>query len=520
MKKISMIGLVIAAMTLVTLPVNAVKKPKEKKPTQEQLIADSLASLTDKASKGDAKARNTLGTWYYLGKNVPKNYERAAKYWALAAEQENVDALGNLAMCYQQGKGVKQDSTKAVGLYTRAIQKGNKDVLKQHIELADKQNNLFSSLLLYDLYTKGTGVNRDQKKAHEYLKKSASLGHVDSQVKFALLCLNEKNTKDAVTWFKKAADKGDLSSIYYYGYLLFKGMGISQDKVSGINYLEQAARRGLVSADNMLGQIYYEGDGTERDVTKAVKHLKKAALAKKGDSQFILAQCYKNGEGVGQDYDLAAQWLAEAFRHQQENEVKTLVKDGSDENFRNYIDGLKKYYIDKDFETAAKLFKKTDKAGIAEGLTMQGMCLASTDNPKQNAKKAFKILTEAATKSTVAKYQLAQLYKEGIGTDKNMDKARELILQAAEKGNGYALDEAGDIYFEGRGVAQDYVKAAEYYLQAEALSKLTSSSARNLIKCYNMGISSLPDMNKKDERIQALNKVSSADNLLEMLRKL
>ena len=518
MKKMSMFGMIIATMLFVTFPANAVKKQKQ--PTPQQLAADSLAKLTEKANQGDDKAQNTLGVWYFTGKNVQQNQERALKYWALSAKQNNPEAIGNMAMCYQQGKGTKKDSTMAFELYKKAIEKGNTLILKQHTELADKQNNLFSSLLLHELYSQGIGVKRNQDKAHQYLKKAATAGHTDSQSKWALLCLNEKNPKEAATWFKKAADKGDLSSTYYYGYLLFKGMGITQNKAEGINYLKQASKRGLVAADNMLGAIYYEGDGTEKNIDLAVTHLKKAAVAKIGNSQFLLGQCYKNGLGVGKDYGLAVEWLAEAFRHQKENDVKELIGSGTDADFKNYIDGLKKMYVDKDFVSAAKLFKKVEKAGITDGLTMQALCLANADNPKKNEKKAFKMLTEASASSAAAKYQLSKCYEEGIGTEKNTDTARNYVLQAAEKGNGSALSAAGDIYYEGKGVAQDYVKAAQDYLQAEALSKLTESSAQNLIKCYNMGISSLPDLKKKEERIQALKKITSTDNVLEMLRKL
>ena len=521
MKRMKMFGMILATMMLVTLPANAVKKQKQ--PTPQELAADSLAKLTERADpkgKNDDKAQNTLGVWYYTGKNVKQDFERALGYWALAAKQNNPDAIGNMAMCFQQGKGIQKDSLKAAELYKKAIGKGNTSILKQLTELADKQNDLFSCLLLHELYSKGISVKRDQAKGQQYLKKAATIGHANSQLQWALLCLNDKNPKEAVTWFKKAADKGNLSATYYYGYLLFKGMGVTQNKAEGINYLRQASKRGLVAADNILGAIYYEGDGTEKNIDQALKHLKKAAVAKMGDSQFLLGQCYKNGEGVDKDYDLAVQWLAEAYRHQKADDVKGLIGSGTDANFANYIDGLKKLCIDKDFENAAKLFKKVEKAGIIDGLTMQALCLANADNPKKNEKKAFKMLTEAATSNATAKYQLSKCYEEGIGTDKNTDTARDLLLQAAEKGNGNALSAAGDLFFEGKGVAQDYVKAANYYLQAEALSKLTASSAQNLIKCYNMDISSLPDLNKKEERIQALKKIISADNVLTMLKKL
>jgi TPR repeat protein len=197
-----------------------------------------------------------------------------------------------------------------------------------------------------------------------------------------------------------------------------------------------------------------------------------------------------------------------------------VINDEKDDTYRNYIEGLKKLYVDKDYNGATELFKKVEKAGVADGITMQAVCLADTNNSKGNAKKAFKILTKEAESNTAAKLYLAQMYQDGNGVERDAKKATELILAAAEAGNGYAQEKAGNMYFSGQGVTQDYVKAVEYYLLAEAQSKLTPASAGNLIKCYNMGISNLPDKNKTKERIEQLQKVVSTNNLVEMLKKL
>jgi len=129
-------------------------------------------------------------------------------------------------------------------------------------------------------------------------------------------------------------------------------------------------------------------------------------------------------------------------------------------------------------------------------------------------------MLKAAETSAAAKFYLAQMYQEGKGTEKDVKQATDLVLKAAEAGNGFALEKAGNMYFEGQGVSKDYVKAAEYYLMAEALSKLTPASARNLAKCYTMNISSLPDLNNAQARIEQLNKVTASNRLLDMLKKL
>ncbi len=505
---------------MLACPASLMAQKKGKKPTKTQVEKkDSLTVLTEQANAGDAKAQNNLGMWYYTGKNVEKNYETALKYWALAAKQNNPEAIGNMAMCYQLGRGTKDnkiDSVMAVKLYKKAFSLGNNNVLKQHQDLADKKNNAFSTMLLLDYFTE----KRDNASIQKYLKKAANLGDTESQVRLAMLYLNGKNTTEAAKLYKILADKGNMTGIYYYGYMTFKGMGTAQDKEKGIQYLTRAANKNVIDAYRVLGRIYYEGDGTEKDLQKAVEYLKKAAAARRGDSQLLLGKCYENGEGFKRDFDQAAQWMAEAFTHKMDKDVRQQLADDKNEAFRNYIDGMKAYYVDNDYNKAADLFKKVEKAGVSDGTVMQALCLADENNPKANVKKAFKALSGVESSCTAAKYYLAQMYQEGKGVEKDTKKAAELILAAADAGNGYAQEKAGNMYFSGQGVTQDYVKAVEYYLQAEAQSKLTPASAGNLAKCYTMGISNLPDLNKSKERIEQLNNVISTNHLVDMLKKL
>lgn len=520
MKQKNFIIVLLAAMLMIPAGAMAQKKASKKQTKTEQ--KDSLTVLKDLAAAGNASAMNTLGNWYYSGKNVKKDYEAALKYWALAAKQDYAEAIGNMAICYQYGHGTKKDSVMAVKLYEKAIEKGNTAILQQHIDLADKKNDLFSCTLLHEMYKEGKGVLYDQKKSQHYLKKAAEGGDTNCQKDYAMLLLNQKNTEEAAKWFKKLADKGNTTGIYYLGYQLYKGMGIKQDKASGVDYLKKAASRGVTAAFRLLGEAYYNGEGVEQDYKTAVNYLKKAATGKFADSQLLLARCYMDGKGVDRDYDQAVQWLAEVAgqNSKQLESVRQMLADNADEAFRDYVNGLRKYYADKDCAAAEKLFKKVEKAGIADGLTMQALVLADETNPKANMKKAFKIMNKAAEGSAAATYYLSQMYQDGKGVEKDTKKAGELVLKAAEEGNGYALAKAGDMYFDGRGVAQDYVKAVDYYLQAEAQSKLTSASARNLAKCYQMGISNLTDLEKSKERIEELGKVNSENKLANMLKKL
>jgi hypothetical protein len=57
---------------------------------------------------------------------VEQDFAEAAKWYLLAAEQELADAQCNLGLCYQTGRGVKQNNKEAVKWFIRAAQQGNK----------------------------------------------------------------------------------------------------------------------------------------------------------------------------------------------------------------------------------------------------------------------------------------------------------------------------------------------------------------------------------------------------------
>lgn len=393
---------------------------------QTVIKADSatVAQWMERAAAGEAVAQNKVGLWYYTGVGgLEKDYVIAAKYWALAAKQDNSDAIGNLAMCYQLGNGVEADSTTAAKLYINAIQKGNTKLLDQHERLAAK-GKIFSIMLLYDIYNNGkAGQTRDQTRGLSYLTKAAESDHDQAQMMLALTYMNSKKYDEALKWFRKLAEKDNATGIYYCGYLLYNGMGVEQDLPTAIAYLEKAASTGFVNADRLLGQIYYKGEGTAKDLIKAITHLKIAAQGGKTDAQLLLGQCYMSGEGVTSDYDIAAYWLGEAFANHLTDDVTAYIN--SKELFKTYLKGLKAYYA-QDFSTATDLFDAVGKTGRNEGLVMKARCMADPANKKGNAKKAFKLMNETAENCLMAKYFLADMYEQGIGTKKDATKAQQL----------------------------------------------------------------------------------------------
>lgn len=515
MKKVCILIALLSAVSVMAISAQPSKK------VEKPVVSDSTSVVMEKAKAGDAAAQNTVGVWYYTGKDsIKQDYKHALQWWAQSAKQENIDAIANMAMCYQLGRGTEKDSALAVKLYETAIKKGNKSVIPQHEQIVKNTKSLFSSLLLRDCYVKGIGVKKDPTQAIKYQTIAAEGGHEASQFALGLYYLNNKQADKSVGWFKKAASQGNVGAMYYYGYQLLNGMGVTQDKSTGIKCLSKASEKGFPMADYQLGIIYRDGNGVEKNQETSFKYIKKAALLGNANAKWELAKMYQKGEGTSVDYYFAAQWLAEVAMTTHKKEVNELLKEDNEGTFSQYLMGLKAYYIGNNYDEAIDYFKKVEKAKNAEGLTMQGLCYANKNCKKQNLKKAVKLLTKASTSSPVANYYLSSMYEDGLGMDKDIKKAIELLQMAADAGIAEAQCKLGDRYMTGNGVEKDPTKAAQLYLEAEKQNYLSPASAKNLVKCYEQKLGVLPDLQNAEKRIEVLNKQHVNGNLVAMLKLL
>ncbi len=84
---------------------------------------EAVRWLKKSAKLGDARAQRELGTLYDRGEaGLKKSLRQAARYYLMAAHQDLPDAQYNIAVMYEDGKGVDQDLTSAYMFYTLAIE--------------------------------------------------------------------------------------------------------------------------------------------------------------------------------------------------------------------------------------------------------------------------------------------------------------------------------------------------------------------------------------------------------------
>ncbi len=85
----------------------------------------ALKELELSAEQGDARAQYNLGSMYYNGEGITRNYKEAFKWFRKASEQGNASAQYKLGVMYYEGKGVTRDEMEALKWWRKAAEQGD-----------------------------------------------------------------------------------------------------------------------------------------------------------------------------------------------------------------------------------------------------------------------------------------------------------------------------------------------------------------------------------------------------------
>lgn len=157
----------------------------------------SIESLQKRAENNDIEALLQLAFMYASGDSVEQDFTQAHKWFSKAAELGNVDAQFYLGAMYLEGDGVEQDFAQAKKWLTKAAEQGD-----PHAQCG-----------LGVMYYEGRGVEKDFAQAFEWFSKAAMQDNADAQYNLAEMYENgEHVTQDnakAREWFNSACELGD-----------------------------------------------------------------------------------------------------------------------------------------------------------------------------------------------------------------------------------------------------------------------------------------------------------------------
>ena len=105
------------------------------------------------------------------------------------------------------------------------------------------------------------------------------------------------------------AMQGEALAQYTLGVMYDRGLSVMQNYREAVRWYRAAAEQGHTTAQFSLGVMYAAGEGVARDYQEAVRWFRVLAEKGHGHAQNNLGDMYYKGQGISQDYVLAHLWF-------------------------------------------------------------------------------------------------------------------------------------------------------------------------------------------------------------------
>ena len=304
--------------------------------------------------------------------------------------------------------------------------------------------------------------------------------HVSQDVADACYALGkeEKDEREALKWYKRAADAGNLDAMNDVGYYYQYGLGdLRKDEVEALKWYRVAADAGHATAMNNVGYYYQYGlGGLRKDEVEALKWLRKAADGGNAMAMCDIGYYYENGLG------------------------------GLKENEK---EALKWYRMAADGGNAIAMYN----IGNSYAYGRLGL--------KEDEKEALKWYRMAADGGDAdAMRNVADYYEDGLGGLKeNEIEALKWYMKAADAGDPSAMNSVGYYYEYGLGgLKKDEKEALKWYRKAADAGN--ASAMYNIGICYEYGTSGLKRNKKEAIKWYRMARDAGDEDAIERLKTL
>ena len=323
------------------------------------------------------------------------------------------------------------------------------------------------------LATQNTELLSIQAWTREHLTDHSGTGlDTDQQASVADVQLTSGSGPDLLLNLEEHGDSNELTD---RGIEFYLGQGVPQDYGEAVRWFRRAADQGNVTAQNNLGVMYANGQGVPQDYAQAARWYRRAAEGGSATAQNNLGNVYATGRGVAQDDEEAARW----FR---------LAGDQGDAVAQNNLGSMYDHGrgVPQDYGEAVRWFRRAADQGNAKAQSNLGIMHAHGRGVPQNYEEAVEWFRRAADKGhTEAQSSLGVLYATGRGVQQDYEEAVKWYRLAADKGDAAALNNLGGMYAYGRGVEQDYREAVRWFRRAA--DQGDASAQNNLGILYSEG---------------------------------
>lgn len=177
--------------------------------------------------------------------------------------------------------------------------------------LAAFQDNPEAQFYLGVMYDRGIGVDRNTAESLRWLFRAAEQGQEKAQVFLALTYVREIGLRPEfvrrIHQYKQSAESGNAEAQYNLAWIYREGAGLPVNAQEALKWYHRAADQGNAKAQFALGEIYLEGKLAPVDPEKALAWYQKSAL-KEIRAQAKLCHLYKGAGGVRKNNEEAKKW--------------------------------------------------------------------------------------------------------------------------------------------------------------------------------------------------------------------
>ncbi len=346
-------------------------------------------------------------------------------------------------------------------------------------------------------YCDGLGRHEANKAdCHYWCKKAKENGHPLAMLNYAFHAgLSDAEKTESLRQYaplvEQLAENGDPISQWEIGVLYQNPFdALPRDDKKGFEWIKKAAEAGCVQAQAKLAALYENGTGVEVDLHEAFKWTKLAAESGAAVSMQRLADVYWFGEssklgkvaGIEEDEAEAGKWYekaADAGFPWSMFQMGVFCLSGQGTVSQDSRRGFQ--YLKKAAELADK-YNHRYKSLVHLWL---GRCYRDGEGTDQDLQLAKTHLIKAADKEVNAQLELGQLHKYGLN---DYAEARKWFQKAADQGNIEAKKELGWLYKNGEGVNQNFSKALQLFEEAAEEGNADAQTALGLMYDNGEGV--------------------------------
>ena len=295
------------------------------------------------ADFGNANSQVNCGDYYFYGRLGKKNIKKAVYWYELAAKQENVLAIFNLAT-------IKGYEYKSKTLLENLASRGNpsaqlhlsylvdnEERQLELLKLAASQENSEAQYVLAHKFQYGNGVKKNKPEAEKLYKKSYNGGDMMAGRALGYIAMNRSKYKLAIGYFEEAVKNLDRISARELGRMYLYGDVTEENNTLAVKYLKEAIRldRRSFRRDGisevggepyaLLGQCFLNGYGVEKNLEQAEEFLKYGAELGESLAEYLLGYGYLEDSYFKQNDKKAFKFIKRAAKQDDQDAIKILI---------------------------------------------------------------------------------------------------------------------------------------------------------------------------------------------------